>query len=91
MAKLEKKSGGDELVVSEEIKVAAKIEDAVNRIGAWNGDLFAVWDVETRPNPSEAGAIVQGQVPDSLWVISGEMPFQIEDRYLETVRQDGRG
>ncbi|MGW3860237.1 hypothetical protein ACWEDZ_01960 [Streptomyces sp. NPDC005047] len=91
VAKLEKKSGGDELVVTDEVKVAARVQDGVNRIGAWNGDLFAVWDVEDRPNPVEADALVQGKLPDSLWVISGDMPFQIEDRYLETVRQTGRG
>ncbi|MFE4527042.1 hypothetical protein ACFRMO_07570 [Streptomyces anulatus] len=91
VAKLKLEAGGDDLVVTDEIKVANKIEDAVNRIGAWNGEVFAVWDVEERPNPAEAEAIAQGVRPTSLWVISGEMPFQIEDRYLETVRQDGRG
>ncbi|MFC9505339.1 hypothetical protein [Streptomyces sp. NPDC057002] len=92
VAKLKKEAGGDELVVTDEIKVAKKVEDAVNRIGAWNGDVFAVWAVgDVRPNPANAEAHAQSVRPDSLWVISGEMPYQIEDRYLETVCQDSRG
>ncbi|WNI17557.1 hypothetical protein [Actinacidiphila sp. ITFR-21] len=91
VAKLKLEAGGDDLVVTDEIKVATKVEDAVNRIGGWNGDVFAVWDVDGRPNPAEAEGIAQSQLPESLWVIAGEMPFQIEDRYIETVRQDSRG
>lgn len=92
VAKLKKEAGGDDLVVTDEIKVAKKIEDAVNRSGAWNGDVFAVWAVgDVRPNPKNAEDHAQSVRPDSLWVISGEMPFQIEDRYLDSVRQDCRG
>jgi hypothetical protein len=92
VAKVAQKSGGDELVVTDEIKVAVKVEDAVNRIGSWTGDIFAVWSVPSRPNPAEAAAYVQDHDPESMWLISGEMPYEMADRYLETLKgAGGRG
>ncbi|MFJ9915543.1 hypothetical protein [Actinacidiphila glaucinigra] len=89
--KLEQKSDVGELSVTEEVEVAPKVEDAVDRIGAFTGDIFAVWSVPGRPNPGEAEAYVQTVPPEEMWVISGEWPFQLADRYLERVTRAGRG
>ncbi|MGW1261123.1 hypothetical protein ACWD7Y_04080 [Streptomyces drozdowiczii] len=90
VVKLEQRAGGDELAVTDEMKVASKVEDAVNRIGAWTGDIFAVWSLPVRPNPKEALEYTRSVAPESMWVISGDMPFELKDRYLNEVIGAGR-
>lgn len=90
VAKVEQKAEQGELVITDEIRVAVKVEDAVNRIGAWNGDLFAVWSFPGRPSSAEVADCVGAHPPESLWVISGDWPFELQDRYLELVRRPGR-
>ncbi|MFH8738878.1 hypothetical protein [Streptomyces sp. NPDC017964] len=87
VGKLEQQHGGGELVVTDQMEVASKAEEAADRIGAHTGDIFAVWSVPGRPNQAEAVGYVEANEPDSIWVISGEMPFEMADRYLATLRR----
>lgn len=69
VAKLDESTGTD-LTVSDEIKVAASIRDAVARIDAWPGELFGVWHTEHRPNPIQAEEAAHMRKPDKVYVLS---------------------
>jgi hypothetical protein len=76
----------DELVTTDDVKVANNIANAVNRIGAWNGDLFAVWSRVERPNPEEAATLVASTSPVSIVVFSNGALFVLDDEYLSLVK-----
>lgn len=89
--KLEQRSGGAELAVTDEVKVASTIDGAVRRIGIEAGEIFAVWSHPVRPNPEQAMEYTRAVPPESLWVLSGDWPFELHDRYPNQVIGAGRG
>ena len=80
-----------ELVVSDEVKVANDVINAVNRLGAWKGDVFAVWEEESRPNAQQAAGIAQSVLPTEIVMFSGGMLFRLDDDYSRRVCQSMRG
>lgn len=91
VAKLKATSERD-LVVTDEVKVAKEVKDAVERIGAWNGDMFAVWAVgDVRPNPAVAGEHAACVLPEKVEVFANGVLWPMDDACLKAVRQDSRG
>jgi hypothetical protein len=89
VAKLKQASGGAELVVTDQMEVATKVEEATDRIGVRAEDIVAVWSFPRRLNPEEAREYVKAVEPESMWVLLGGWPFELDRRYLETVRGTG--
>lgn len=87
VAPLEDSDSGDLVVTEDRSKVANEISDAVNRIGAWKGNIYGAWEVEARCNPAVAEEIVQGKRPDSLWMFSSNSNLlRLDDENLDRVQ-----
>ncbi|MFF7198272.1 hypothetical protein ACFZAM_31755 [Streptomyces sp. NPDC008079] len=80
------------LVVTDDVRVGSDLPTVVARIGAWKGDIFAVWETETGLGPNQVGEHVQSVRPDALHVLTGTGDlFQLDDRHLDAVAQECRG
>lgn len=84
VAKLDVKN--QELVVSDEIKVASTIINAVKRIGAWEADFFAIWIRDDRPNPGDAERIANSVLPDEIVVFAKGLLLNLSDDHLSQVK-----
>lgn len=80
-----------ELVRTDEIGVAEHTEEAVERVGARHGDVFAVWSVPEQPSPAAAAAHVASVPAYQVEVFLNGTLFMLEHDYRKVVRQGGRG
>jgi hypothetical protein len=80
--------GEDNLIIDsrEDLKVATEIMKAAQRIGAWEGRLFGVWEREGWTVQALAPDIARWRRPDSVWVFSSGSLLLLSDEYLDVVR-----
>jgi len=74
---------GAAFVLDGDGRVSLGLVNAVHRIGAWAGNVFAVWTADGRDAALEAQ---RTRRPDALYTVtdSGDL-LQLADRYLEFV------
>lgn len=76
------------LTLTEETKTSVDLETAVGRIGAWAGEMFAVWDWSgsKRPNPAEVKELMRGIAPHRVFVLArGGILFPMDKSLTEHV------
>ncbi|WP_432128136.1 hypothetical protein [Streptomyces sp. bgisy082] len=91
VAKLEHEPDNGDLLITDQVEVAPRVEDAVNRIGSCTGDLFAVWSLPSHVTREQAAEYIDRFDPESVWIMSDDWPFELADRYSKQVRSPGRG